>query len=62
MPPKPKFAWGVRASDLLVHEAVAPINLVLIQGLELSFPDLLAVGRDIGRHKRLPAQDRPYPS
>jgi hypothetical protein len=29
---KPKFAWGFRHLDLLIQEAVAPINLVLTKG------------------------------
>ncbi len=32
MSPKPKFAWGFYHLDLLVHEAVAPINLILTRG------------------------------
>jgi hypothetical protein len=32
MPPKPKFEWGFRHLDLLIYEAVALTNLVLIKG------------------------------
>jgi hypothetical protein len=32
MSPKPKFSWCFRHLDLLVHEAAAPINLVLTKG------------------------------
>jgi hypothetical protein len=32
MPPKPKFTWGFNHLDLLIHEAVAPMNLILKKG------------------------------
>jgi hypothetical protein len=32
MSPKPKFAWGFHHLDLLIHEAVAPMNLMLTKG------------------------------
>jgi|GEM_PF-868348 len=32
MSAKPEFAWGFDHLDLLIHEAVAPINLVLTKG------------------------------
>jgi hypothetical protein len=32
MSPKPKFAWGFNHLDLLIHEAVAPVNLILKNG------------------------------
>ncbi|UGX98705.1 hypothetical protein G6321_00027765 [Bradyrhizobium barranii subsp. barranii] len=32
MSPKPKFAWGFHHLDLLIHEAVAPVNLILKDG------------------------------
>lgn len=32
MSPKPKFAWGFHHLDLLIHEAVEPVNLILKDG------------------------------
>ncbi len=32
MSPKPKFEWGFRHLDLQIHEAVAPIDMILTRG------------------------------